>query len=82
MPRDIRKEQTRPAGFEHDVFLSHSQKDTQIAHPLAERLLKAWLDEREIGLGNSISEKSWRTNAASRIFSFANVFDYPSYVIF
>jgi TIR domain len=41
-----------PDEFHYDVFLSHSSKDKQIVHPLAERLkndgVKVWFDEWEI----------------------------------
>ena len=64
---DLREEFDRPRSqrdrtrFEFDVFLSHSHRDVQIVHPLAERLrkdgLKVWLDDWEIVPGDSIPEK-------------------------
>ena len=40
------------AGFQHDVFLSHSSKDKAVVRPLAQRLKEAgrrlWFDEWEI----------------------------------
>jgi small GTP-binding protein len=49
------------AGFQYDVFLSHSAKDKRVVRPLAERLrkdgLKVWFDEWEIKPGDSIPAK-------------------------
>jgi hypothetical protein len=46
-----------PGGFDYDVFLSHSHKDSQIVHPLAKRLREDGLDDWEIEPGDSIPQK-------------------------
>ncbi len=47
--------------FEYDVFISHSSRDKPAVRELAERLkrdgLRVWLDEWEIGPGDSIFSK-------------------------
>ena len=47
--------------FKYDVFLSHSAKDKAVVRAVAERLredgLRVWLDDWEIGPGDSISAK-------------------------
>jgi hypothetical protein len=49
------------AGFQHDVFLSHSSKDKAVVRAVAERLradgLRVWFDEWEIKPGDSIPAK-------------------------
>src|SRR6266487_5396603 len=49
------------AYFKHDVILSHSAKDKQMARELAERLqkdgLKVWFDEWVLKAGDSIPTK-------------------------
>ncbi len=48
-------------GFEYDVFLSYSAKDTAVVRPLAERLradgVKVWFDEWVLKPGDSIPAK-------------------------
>lgn len=49
------------AGFDYDVFLSHSSKDKKVVRDVAERLradgLRVWFDEWEIKAGDSIPSK-------------------------
>jgi hypothetical protein len=49
------------ADFTHDVFLSHSSKDTAVVHAVAERLradgLRVWFDDWEIRPGDDIPAK-------------------------
>jgi hypothetical protein len=57
--------------FTHDVFLSHSAKDKTIMRAVAERLradgLRMWLDDWEVGPGDSLSPGERARVRASQI---------------
>ena len=60
-----------PDNFRYDVFLSHSAKDKDTVHGIAERLkqdgLQVWFDEWEIKVGDSIPSKIDQGLEASRV---------------
>jgi len=69
------------AGFQYDVFLSHSSKDKGVVRAIAERLredgLKVWFDEWVLKPGDSIPARIEEGLECSRVLVFctsANAF--------